>query len=225
MMDGGCKHGVARKEETVDLEALAPPEFGARLDHRKYVAGSDWTGAMSGVGVVKLLEKLGLKPQHRLLDFGCGSLRLGRWLIPYLEKGNYFGIEPNLWLVEMGRMEEVPTKVWGAKRPTFSDEAGHDLSVFSPVKFDFVLASAVLIHSSHQQISAFINSLPEMLEKGGTVLAETRTSAPDYEGDGWSPRGGCHPMSCFIDRADRVGLKVMKLAKQEFPGVWFTLKR
>jgi hypothetical protein len=36
-----------------------------------------------------LLTSLGLRGRHRVLDVGCGSLRLGRLLIPYLNADNY----------------------------------------------------------------------------------------------------------------------------------------
>src|SRR5215212_10341883 len=49
---------------------------------------------------VTLLLTAGLRDNHRLVDVGCGSLRAGRMLIPYLEPERYFGIEPNRWLVE-----------------------------------------------------------------------------------------------------------------------------
>jgi hypothetical protein len=35
----------------------------------------------------------GLRPEHRLCDFGCGAIRFGAWAIPYLDAGNYFGID------------------------------------------------------------------------------------------------------------------------------------
>ena len=41
-----------------------------------------------------LLTTLGLRQHHSLLDIGCGSLRIGRLLIPYLNRGKYFGVEP-----------------------------------------------------------------------------------------------------------------------------------
>jgi len=37
-----------------------------------------------------LLTTLGLRQHHSLLDIGCGSLRIGRLLIPYLNQGKYF---------------------------------------------------------------------------------------------------------------------------------------
>jgi hypothetical protein len=40
-----------------------------------------------------LLTTIGLRQNHKLVDIGCGSLRIGRLLIPYLNVGNYSGIE------------------------------------------------------------------------------------------------------------------------------------
>lgn len=194
------------------------------VTHQEYVTGKSWDDN-SGESVANLLKELGLRPKHRLLDFGCGPLRVGRWLIPYLDKEKYFGIDPNLWLVEMARLEEIPEDVFDSQMPTFSDESGHDLSVF-PRKFDFVLASAVLIHSSHQQIDAFMNSLPATLKKDGTVVADIRATGWDYEEDEWSyPKAISHTLSCISERAEPLGLKLEQLPEQPFLGQWFTLKK
>src|ERR1051325_7837706 len=66
-----------------------------------------------------LLTTLGLRQHHSLLDVGCGSLRIGRLLIPYLNRGKYFGVEPNKWLVEEGIGREVGQSLVEVKRPTF----------------------------------------------------------------------------------------------------------
>src|ERR1700724_2187949 len=55
-----------------------------------------------GAPQFRLLTTLGLREHHSVLDFGCGSLRAGRLLIPYLLPGRYYGLEPNRWLVEDG---------------------------------------------------------------------------------------------------------------------------
>jgi hypothetical protein len=41
---------------------------------------------------VALLLCVGLRETHFFLDVGCGSLRGGRMLIPYLRPGRYFGV-------------------------------------------------------------------------------------------------------------------------------------
>lgn len=67
-----------------------------------------------------LLTALGLRGRRRLLDVGCGSLRLGRLLIPYLDVGNYYGMEPNQWLVDEGLAQELGREIVALKKPHFS---------------------------------------------------------------------------------------------------------
>src|SRR5208337_4772210 len=71
-----------------------------------------------------LLTALGLREEHYLLDIGCGSLRAGRILIPYLLPGRYHGIEPERWLLQAGIDAEVGNDPLRLKRPVFS----HDTS-------------------------------------------------------------------------------------------------
>ena len=40
-----------------------------------------------------ILTSLGLKPEHSLLDIGCGPLTVGLRLISYLNRGNYVGVD------------------------------------------------------------------------------------------------------------------------------------
>ena len=75
-----------------------------------------------------LLTTLGLRQHHSLLDVGCGSLRIGRLLIPYLNRGKYFGVEPNEWLVDEGIRRELGETLVQIKRPDilFLRFTGHD---------------------------------------------------------------------------------------------------
>src|SRR5438045_5934213 len=66
-----------------------------------------------------LLTTVGLRQHHSLLDVGCGSLRIGRVLIPYLNRGKYVGVEPNEWLVEEGIRRELGQSLVEIKGPTF----------------------------------------------------------------------------------------------------------
>ena len=50
---------------------------------------------------------LGLWDCHRVLDFGCGSLRLGGLLIPLLQPDRYCGIEPETWFIDDGLDREL----------------------------------------------------------------------------------------------------------------------
>jgi hypothetical protein len=64
------------------------------------------------------LTRFGLEPQHRLLDMPCGSFRVGRLLIPYLEPGNYIGVEADPELIERGKREVLGRGLLRSHRPT-----------------------------------------------------------------------------------------------------------
>ena len=211
-MEDGISHGRTRM---IEIEIC---------HHRFFVYGQDWEDN-TGEPLVDLLRELGLESKHYVLDFGCGSLRVGRWLIPYLDKNQYFGIEPNTWLIEMALKEEIPEDIIKSKAPTFSDKRGHDLSVFRPQKFDFILASGVLIHSSHSQLDPFFESLPESLKKDGTLVGEIRTGGSEYMGEEWNyPKDVNHEHDCIANRVALVGMKLEWLPPQPFYGTWFTVK-
>ena len=84
---------LSREEAAKTLRAGSPAHYSAYVGPP---ALYDFMGATQ----FRLLTTLGLRDTHNLLDFGCGSLRAGRLLIPYLLPGRYFGVEPNAWLVE-----------------------------------------------------------------------------------------------------------------------------
>ena len=93
-----------------------------------------------------LLTTIGLRQHHSLLDIGCGSLRIGRLLIPYLNRGKYFGVEPNQWLVEEGIRREVGESLVEIKRPTFFFSKSPNAIVEANTSFDFAVAQSIFSH-------------------------------------------------------------------------------
>src|SRR6476660_10600545 len=84
--------------------------------YRAYVGPPDDYDLISAM-TFNLLTTLGLRQHNTVLDIGCGSLRAGRLLIPYLNIGNYTGIEPNKWLVSEGVQHETGQDQIRIKRP------------------------------------------------------------------------------------------------------------
>jgi cyclopropane fatty-acyl-phospholipid synthase-like methyltransferase len=72
--------------------------------HRDIVGGRwDETGRLQ----MRLLQDAGLQPHHRLLDIGCGSLRLGCRAVPYLDPGHYWGTDASAALMARGHAAEL----------------------------------------------------------------------------------------------------------------------
>lgn len=72
--------------------------------HRKVIGGRwDQLGNLQ----LDFLVQRGLQPHHALLDVGCGPLRAGVKLVPYLDPGNYYGIDLSDILIEAGYEGEI----------------------------------------------------------------------------------------------------------------------
>jgi SAM-dependent methyltransferase len=142
-----------------------------------------------------LLTTIGLRQHHRLLDVGCGSLRIGRLLIPYLNAGNYSGIEPHEWLVREGIRRETGDDLVRIKKSRFffADHAG---VLPAGTTFDFAVAQSVFSHCTLESIGRWLSGLFPHLGPSGALLAtfkeaasdffhELGITAADFQGDGW----------------------------------------
>jgi SAM-dependent methyltransferase len=132
-----------------------------------------------------LLTTLGLRQHHSLLDVGCGSLRIGRLLIPYLNRGKYFGVEPNNWLVEAGIEHELGKDVVEIKRPTFFFSASPETVVQAKVLFDFVLAQSIFSHCGLDLINGWLSAISRSLAPGGALVATFLVDKEDSARTGW----------------------------------------
>lgn len=66
--------------------------------------------------LLDILQASGLRPEHTVVDYGCGSFRLGRALIEHLEPGKYWGLDVAEEFLRMG-IAHLGPKLIGEKRP------------------------------------------------------------------------------------------------------------
>ena len=132
-----------------------------------------------------LLTTLGLRQHHSLLDVGCGSLRIGRLLIPYLNRGKYFGIEPAEWLVAEGIRQELGETVVQTKRPTFFFSDSPETVVHAKVSFDFALAQSIFSHCGLDLIRGWLAAVSRSLADDGGLVATFLPNDEDSPRSGW----------------------------------------
>ena len=169
------------KKESDDLLGL---NLSPGDDHYRAYVGPprdyDYVSAM----VFNLLTCLGLRQDHTVLDIGCGSLRCGRILIPYLNKGNYFGVEPNKWLVDEGVKNEIGGDLVRIKSPNFSYSDSLD-EFDNETKFDFVFAQSIFSHCGKDLISGWFKQVDSKVKEEGMFLFTFLVSEEDYQEAGW----------------------------------------
>jgi SAM-dependent methyltransferase len=180
----------------------------AGSDHYKaYVGPPDRFDFMSATQFA-LLFQLGLREQHRVLDFGCGSLRLGRLLIPYLNRGCYFGIDPNRWLIDDGISNELGAMAIDLKMPSFSQSDSFRTDVFG-CRFDFLIAQSIVTHTGPDLTRKFLLSVPQALKPDGLFLFSyiRDDNVPTLPRDGWHyPEIVAYSRFWFEEELKKVGL-------------------
>jgi SAM-dependent methyltransferase len=179
---GGHIHGDARDDKQREDEPSAgevpavKERFLKEAHHRQY--GRPW-----GMGryLFDFVVDSGLRPEHRLLDFGCGALRLGIWVIPYLEAGNYFGVDSHLVSLEAATTYEIPLHRLEAKRPRllWNDD-------FAFTHFDTMFDCIVDISSSSRvkepkRLRRVFASFAEVLTPGGRLLTVPRPALSESD--------------------------------------------
>ena len=119
---------------------------------------------------MQFLIQQGLKKRHKVLDLGCGSLRLGVKLIPFLEKECYFGVEKEPLLIKAGIEHELDKNSFQSKIPTLIVS---DKFEFTDIKYkiDFAIAQSLFTHIPEKLINLCFKNLYIVLEKEGKFFA------------------------------------------------------
>jgi len=145
------------------------------LNYKAFVC-KEWDYYKNGAGIfLNCVNFFGLKAEDTLLDIGCGSLRVGRHLIPFLEPENYCGIEPEEKYVRDGLEWELSDSMVKLKKPNFVFGSGFEIGSFHR-KFNFVLSHAVFTHCSPDQFIHCLKNLKSCLAEDGRFVVSVKLS-------------------------------------------------
>ena len=170
--------GVARDDDGAEPWRV-DQRFLYEAHHNQY--GRPWA---LGKYMFEFLLGSGLRPEHRLLDFGCGALRLGLFAIPYLDPGNYFGVDSHLESLEAATSYEIPLHGLEDRRPRLLWSQNFAFSHFGTT-FDVVLdfSSSQKVHPD--ELPRLFGNFVEVLAPGGRFLTSPRLSAPPESYADW----------------------------------------
>jgi len=149
-------------------------------DYRAFV-GAPEEYDINGALQFNLLILLGLREHHKLLDVGCGSLRAGRLFVMYLAWSNYYGIDPERWLVEEAIEHELSPGLSDLKQPQFSATVNFNAEPFG-VTFDYVLCQSVYTHAPQWMITLSLREAAKVLGEQG-IFAATYMESEDDNSD------------------------------------------
>ncbi len=118
---------------------------------------------------LQFLESVGLRPDHRFLDYGCGYMRTGFYLIPYLQGGKYVGVDISPERIAMAR-NLAQEKGFDGEQYELHLLDGLNLAPVDDQRFDFVWAQSVFTHMEYSDIALAMKQIRHVLEDGGVFM-------------------------------------------------------
>lgn len=112
---------------------------------------------------LSFLKDHGLRPDHKLLDYGCGPIRAGLKIAIYLKNGKYHGVDINHEAVQYSK------EVLSGTQHKVNLCSGEDYN--EPGTHDYIWAQSVLTHMNKSQVEQLLRYINTHASKGTTLLA------------------------------------------------------
>lgn len=131
--------------------------------------GMYYVGGLSGRVERPTMDTLlqqGLQKNHTLVDIGCGCLRIGKSIIEYLNSGQYYGMDGEQNLLDIGRKYVGNT----TKKFQLQQSWEFEFEKFGQESFDFMICQGVICHMPLNEISKLFDKVKPFLAPGSKFL-------------------------------------------------------
>jgi hypothetical protein len=162
--------------------------------------------------MIKVLRRRGLQPHHTFVDYGCGSLRLGRPIVELLEPGKFWGLDLAQEFLDEG-IRYIGAALNEQKRPSLRviDDAG--LAAAKAARPDFIGAWHVCGKIPDRILDGFLRKVLGLMHPGTQVFLQFEDTGrrEQLHGLAWSlPR---ELLVASIERVDpRLKIEIHQLS-------------
>lgn len=157
------------------------------------------------------LVKHGLRPDHRILDIGCGNLRAGWRVIQYLDSGNYYGVDISPEIL-LAALKEVRDQRLQHKYPHLVFVSDLVFGFLPDQSFDVIHAHSVFTHTRADVIDQCFASAARILKPDGffdlTYLEGDKFSLIDED--------FCYPTETLLEIAARHQLEATRMTDWDY---------
>lgn len=164
--------------------------YGSILDHRWYFGMRVFDRIMwdeAGEAQFRFLTHPDggqVVPGSYVLDIGCAALRLGRWLIPWLEPGHYSGIDKARRLIEAGYWFELQPTDRQFQQPVFAVSHNFELQLLVATGRpppDVSWANSLITHLLPEDVADLLSKLRRVVRTGHRFYATYAKPKEDYQ--------------------------------------------
>jgi cyclopropane fatty-acyl-phospholipid synthase-like methyltransferase len=132
--------------------------------------GKEVDFATAGERTFKSLSRnADLKADQRVIDYGCGSLRVGLHFIRFLNPDNFMGLDVTTDFIDIGK-ELIGRQLLDEKRPRLAAISEGSLSGAEAFGADLVYSTAVCCHVHPDELPAYFGNLRRLAAKKGATL-------------------------------------------------------
>lgn len=199
-----------------------------RYRQRQLQGRAEWWESVGELQYRFLLDH-SLQPEHYLLDVGCGTFRVGRFLIDYLDTGHYYGVDKWQEALDVGIERVLEVEGLMGKKPQFAaiclETEDNSLATLFDQQFDVIWAHSLFVHLGPGVVRSFFESAQSVLAPPGTIYATAFVS--DQKQVRWGTkkhivtnidREFWHYPLPFLEEAMKVsGLKLIDILDYDHP--------
>ncbi len=134
----------------------------------------------TGDNYLRLFIEYGLKPNHHVLEIGCGTGRISRVMRDFLSRGSFIGVDIMTEAIDWCKksFQDVPHMKFESL--PVNNDYYNVFNTTDPAKFafkykdsqfDFIYLTSVFTHLLKPGLENYIKECARMIKKGGTFLA------------------------------------------------------
>jgi SAM-dependent methyltransferase len=117
----------------------------------------------------RYLRESAVKPAARVIDYGCGSLRIGAHFIRFLDPGNFVGLDVTDDFYEIGKTE-IGADLLREKRPRFGVISEAEIVQNEGFDADLVYSNAVCYQVHPDERGVYFGNLARLAHKPGAQV-------------------------------------------------------
>ncbi|HEY1836998.1 MAG TPA: hypothetical protein VGG36_05025 [Rhizomicrobium sp.] len=129
----------------------------------------------------KMIKAFAIAPHHRVIDYGCGSLRLGGHFMRYLEREHYFGLDVAADLIAIGQ-ELIGSDIVADRAPHLATIDEESLAAAAAFGASFLFSEAVDYHVVPDECEFYYTALKRLVNlPGSRLLLSVRMDETEHE--------------------------------------------